>query len=199
MVIIKSRRVGTYRDEYDDEGAVDRRSVQRGGWCRVEAVWGVEAVDGGARTEYFNFLRGCATAVQSRSRRERFTRTVWLACLPGVDRGRNQGVSLDGRTPDFHPLSGSEATPSAPTSPPPPPPPPPPPSLHHHSDCEQTDCEYSVVARGSFADDALGQINFRHRLARRIKNKGSRTHITHILQCSQLTLHVYCLDICRFM
>lgn len=133
-------------------------------------------VDGGARTEYFNFLRGCATAVQSRSRRERFTRTVWLACLPGVDQGRNRGVSLDGRTPDFHPLSGSEATPSAPTSPPPPP------SLHHHSDCEQTDCEYSVVARGSFADDALGQINFRHRLTRRIKNKDSpyscNAHVT---------------------
>lgn len=150
MVIIKSRRVGTPRWVRRSSGPTigAAREMATGG-----VVWGL--ADGGARTEYFNFLRGCAAAVQSRSRREleRFGWPVW----PGVDRGRSWGVSLDGRTPDFHPLSGSGATPSAPTSPPPP-------SLHHHSDCEQTDCEYSVVARSSLAEDALSQINFRRRL-----------------------------------
>lgn len=94
MVIIKSRRIGRdeydYDDDDDDEEVADRRLVQRGGRRRVEQSGGL--VDGGARTEYFNFLRGCAAAVQNRSRRERFTRTVWLACLPGVDRGRNWGL-----------------------------------------------------------------------------------------------------------
>lgn len=158
------------RDEhdYDDEGAADRRSVQREGW-RVEQSQGL--VDGGARTEYFNFLRGarrqCRVGAGESGSLERFG---WPVCRGWIG-GETGGVSLDGRTPDFHPLSSSGATPSAPTSPPLPPPPS---SLHHHSDCEQTDCEYSVVARGNLADDALGQINFRRRLVRRIKNKGLR-------------------------
>lgn len=135
MVIIKSRRVGTTTSITTTKKL---RTVTDRCSTRGETVWGEgfkegeeELVDEGARTEYFNFLRGCAAAVQNRSRREQFTRTVWLACLLGVDRGRSRGVSLDGRTPDFHPLSGSGATPSAPTSPPPSLLP-----LHHHSDCE---------------------------------------------------------------
>lgn len=141
MVIIKSRRVGTTRtrtrmrtrtttttttsttkglrtDDRCSAETTTTTAARKG--TAASAVRGL--VDGGARTEYFNFLRGARGRVGAG---EQFTRTVWLACLPGVDRralgaGWKKGVSLDGRPPTstLSRFSGSEATPSAPTSPP---------------------------------------------------------------------------------
>lgn len=99
----------------------------RGGCgCRGRQV-GDRSGGGGARTEYFNFLRGCTGAVGA----EQFTRTVWLACLLGGE----SGVSLDGSPPtSTPPLSTLWSPPVA--------------RHHHHhhhrlslSDCEQTGCD----------------------------------------------------------
>lgn len=96
MVIIKSRRVGTTTSitttTKELRTDTDRCSAKGESLGEGLKEGGKELVDEGARTEYFNFLRGCAAAVQNRSRREQFTRTVWLACLPGVDRGRSRGL-----------------------------------------------------------------------------------------------------------